>query len=311
VNFSEQPPSKQWAALKYRGEKFAEVWFKPKGEPIALMFRIPEGSFQIPGMGQRLTPENLLKAVGIAMEEVESWRHGGASPSAMDVASSEPEQPLPPPPPDLTHLTLYVRLKPPPQAVAPVECGEPESPEARWQDLEGRWKAVLDLEGSMDTLRISMEALRAEMEASTTKTLTTEEKVHAFNADVAQWNKGKTRVIYALPKMRDYIHRATWAVGTPEKKKLEEIYKNHIQPRVPFPEMDQVGKQLDDLLKDRQNLAAHGTLVYQECKRIFEDLQRALRTLQTNAAANTARKQRATREGGKFFKHIRKWSGAE
>src|ERR1700722_3528925 len=79
VNFSEQPPSKQWAALKYRGEKFAEVWFKPEGEPFAVTFRIPRESFQIPGLAHLLTTENLLKAVAIATEEVESWRHGDDS----------------------------------------------------------------------------------------------------------------------------------------------------------------------------------------------------------------------------------------
>src|SRR5205085_2962472 len=63
VNFSEQPPSTEWAALKYRGEKIAEVWFKPEGEPFVLAFRIPQKSFQIPEMGQLLTTENLLKAV--------------------------------------------------------------------------------------------------------------------------------------------------------------------------------------------------------------------------------------------------------
>src|SRR5262245_60670558 len=73
VNFSERPPSKQWAALKYRGDTFAEVWFKPEGEPFALTFRIPGESFQLPDMGQLLTTENLLKAVGIAAEDVESW----------------------------------------------------------------------------------------------------------------------------------------------------------------------------------------------------------------------------------------------
>src|SRR5262249_39538327 len=70
VNFVEQPPSKQWAALKYRGDKFAEVWFKPEGKPFALTFRIPRESFHVPGVGQRLTTENLLKAVGIATGEV-------------------------------------------------------------------------------------------------------------------------------------------------------------------------------------------------------------------------------------------------
>src|SRR5437588_5602688 len=84
VNFSEQPPSKQWAALKYRGETIAEVWFKPEGQPFSLTFRIPQSSFHIPGVGQRLTTENLLKAVGIAPDEVESWRHEGASHSDMN-----------------------------------------------------------------------------------------------------------------------------------------------------------------------------------------------------------------------------------
>src|SRR4030088_1544339 len=94
VNFSERPPSKQWAALKYRGEKFAEVWFKPEGEPCALTFRIPQKSFQIPDMGQRLTTENLLKAVGLATDEVASWRHDGASPAGMNGPNSELGQPL-------------------------------------------------------------------------------------------------------------------------------------------------------------------------------------------------------------------------
>jgi hypothetical protein len=104
MNFSEQPPSKQWAALKYGGETFAEVWFKPEGEPFALTFRFPQRSFQIPGMAQLLTTENLLKAVGIATEEVESWRCEGASHSGMRGSNSELGCPLPPPPQVVTHL---------------------------------------------------------------------------------------------------------------------------------------------------------------------------------------------------------------
>src|SRR5262245_51919482 len=184
----------------------------------------------------------------------------------MSGPNSELSHPLPPPPQDVTHLNLYVSLKPPPQAVAPNEGCEPEIPEAKWQDLEARWNAILGVEASIDTLRISMEALRAEMEAASRKTLTADEKVHALNADVAQWNKAKSRVLYALPKVREFIHRATWAPGTPERKKLEELFKNHIRPRIPFPQMDQVAEQLESLLKDRQVLSAHGVSVYQECK---------------------------------------------
>ncbi len=298
MNFSEQPPSKQWAALKYKGATFAEVWFKPEGEPDALTFRIPGKSFQAPGVGQLLTAENLLRAVGVSAEEVESCRHEGDSPSGEETPGPDLRRPLPPPPPDATHLTLHVRVKPP-RPAAPDEGGESEVPEAKWQDLEARWKSILGLEASMETLRISMEALRAEMEATSRRTLTAEERVHALNADVAQWNKAKSRVIYALPKAREFIHRATWAAGTPERKSLEEVYKDHIRPRVPFPQMDRASEQLENLLKDRQVLSAHGVSVYQECKGIIAELQRALTMLQSNAASNAIKKRSTSGARGK------------
>ncbi len=301
MNFSEQPPSKEWAALKYRGEKIAEVWFKPEGEPFALTFRIPQKSFQLPDMAQLLTTENLLRAVGIANEEVESWHHGGISPSGMDGSHAELGHPLPPLPQDVTHFNIDMPLKPPAQVVAGNDSDEPEIPTVKWQELQARWNAILGLEATLETLRISMEGLRAEMEASSNKTLTAEEKLHALNADVAQCNQAKSRVIYALPKVRDFIHRCIWAKGTPERKILEELFKNDIQPIVPLAQLDKVHKQLDHLLKDRQVLSAQGVTVYQECKKLSAGVQGALRTLQSNAAANARKNRDDMRKKGKFF----------
>ena len=302
MSFAEQPPSKQWAALKYRGEILAEVWFKPEGEPCALTFRIPEKSFRIPGVGERLTPENLLKAVAVATEEVESWRHGNVSHFGKDGSDPELRQPIPPPAKDDAHTSIFVCLKPTPQVVAPAESGQQEIPQSKWQDLEARWKAILGLEATIESLRQRMDGLRAEMDSSSNKTLTTEEKAHALNADVAQWNKAKSRVHHCLPKAREFIHRATWALGMPERKKLDEIFQNHIQPRIPFPEIDKVPDQLENLLKDRQVLSAHGVTVYQECKGISAEIQGALRTLQSNAATREQRKRGATNAKGKSFK---------
>src|SRR5262245_39322312 len=101
-------------------------------------------------MDQRLTTENLLKAVGIATEEVESWRLEGASHSGMNGSTSDLGHPLPPRLQDVTHLDLYVSLKPPSQGGATNESCEPEVPEAKWQALEARWNAILGLEASMD-----------------------------------------------------------------------------------------------------------------------------------------------------------------
>jgi hypothetical protein len=287
--------------LKFRGEKFAAVWFKPEGEPFGLTFRIPQESFQIPGMGPRLTTENLLKAVAIAVEEVESWRHGDVSHSGTNGSKPELTQPLPPPPQDVPHLEIHVSLKPPPQVVASHESSEPETLPTKWQELEGRWKSILGLEGGVESLRLKMEALRAEMESSSKRTLTAEEKVHALTSDVAQWNKTKSRVHYAVPKMREFIHRATWTMAIPERKKLEELFKPDHRPNIPPPQMQEVHEQLDHLLKGLQVLSAQGVTVYQECSRISADIQEALRTVQRNAVERARRKMGETRSRGKSF----------
>ena len=292
MNFSEKPPSKQWAVLKYRGEKFAEVWFKPESEPFGLAFRIPKESFQIPGMGEQLTLGNLLTAVGIVPQEVESWRHGDVSHSGMHESNPHLGHPLPPPPQHLTHLDICVRLTPTPEAVARNDSTEPEISSPKWQDIETRWKDILGLEAAMETLRISMEGLLAEMENLAKKPLTIEEKTYAPRADVAQWNKSKNRVHNAVPKMKDFIHRSVWAMGSPERKRLEELNKDYIQPHVPFPQFEEVMTQLEQLRKDRQVLSAHGKTVYQECRGISAELQGALRSLQNNTA-NAKRKKGA------------------
>ena len=284
MNFSEQPPSKHWAALKFRGEEFAGVWFKPETDPFALTFRIPQKSFQIPGIGQLLTTENLLKSVGLTSQEIESWRVGETSHAGMDGANSELAQLLLPPAPEVEHLDIRITLKGAPQPAASTETAGPEISLSKWQDLEARWKAILGLESTMESLRQRMDTLRADMEASWNKALTPEEKGNALNTDVAQWAKAKARVHHAVPKAKEYIHRVTWLLGVPERKKLEEIYKNHIHPHISFPEIDKVPEQLDNLLKDRQVLSAHGVTVYQECQGISGEIKAALRTLQINAA---------------------------
>jgi hypothetical protein len=235
--------------------------------------------------------------VAIAPEEVESWRHGEVAHSGMHGTNPLFKNSLSPPPQHETHLEFCVRLKPPPETVADSDSRELAISSAKWQDLETRWKTILSLEAAMDTLRISMECLLIEMESRWKKPLTMEEKTYAPRADVAQWNKAKNRVHNAVPKMKDFIHRSIWSMGSPERKRLEELYNGHIQPRIPFPKIDEVLKQLDELRKDRLVLSAHGKTVYQECRGIAAELQGALRTIQYNAQ----KKKGASGSKGRYF----------
>jgi hypothetical protein len=301
VNSSEQVPSDEWAAVEHLWEDIAEAWFKPEGEGSTFMFRIPRNRFRTADASRRVTIETLLEAASISKDEVESWRLEDASHSGVGGANPELSDPLPLPPPDATHLTVYVHLKPPTQAADRDEGRGQAIPLEKWQALEACWKGILGLEASIETSRLGMDGLQAEMEAAFKKTLTVEEKLHALQADVAQWNKAKNRIHYALPKVREFIHRATFALAVPERKRLEEIFRNHIEPRIPLPEMDKVREQLEHFQKDRQVLFAQGNSVHQECRGITGEIQRALSTLQRNAADRARQKRSDKRQKGKHF----------
>ena len=174
------------------------------------------------------------------------------------------------------------------------ESNEPEVGSAKWQELEPRWKAIVGLEATIDTSRMNMEGLRAEMEASLKRGLTGEEKLNALAVDVVEWTKAKSRLHFALPKAKEFIHRAIWAKGTPERKKLDEFFNNPIGPHIPLSEINQVLEELEIWRKELQLLSAHGVTVSQECKTVSAGIQAALRRLQSNAAARPSRKKGAT-----------------
>ena len=100
--------------------------------------------------------------------------------------------------------------------------------------------------------------------------------------------------------MRDFIHRAIWALGSPERKRLGGLYKEHIEPQIPFPQMNEILQQLEDLQKDRQILSGLGKSVYQESRGIAADIHGAVSTLQNNAKAQ--RIKLANTSKSRFFK---------
>jgi hypothetical protein len=182
-----------------------------------------------------------------------------------------------------------------------VDLIDQDIPPDKWQALDAVWKTVMGLEAAIDSLRMSMDGLRIELEAAFRKQLNVDEKVHALQSDVLNWNKAKNRVHYALPKVREFIHRATWATAAAERKRLEEVVKNHIEPRVPFAEVDHTREQMEHLQKDRQVLFAQGNSVNQECRAILGEIQRAIMLLQRNALDRQRAKRSAGRDKGKHL----------
>lgn len=178
-----------------------------------------------------------------------------------------------------------------PDALPP---GETDISPEQWQGLDALWKSILGLEASIDGYRLGMSGQLSAMEAEFRRTLTAEVKQHASQADLGQWNAAKSRLHYALPKAREFVHRATWAATMPERKQAEELVRVLIEPRDPRLDVGVAREDLQHLLKARQVLLAQGTAVSQECRSLTAEAQRTLNTLQRNAA-DAARKKRGTK----------------
>ena len=300
MSFTERVPSTDWTTLTYMGEEIAEAWHMPEGGGFTVVFLVPRERLEPGGPGMSI--ETLLAAADIAKDGVDAWRLGDDSRSGAGGDDPGLGLPLPPPPePDDAHLTVYVQLKPPAPAEAIDEGEIEEISLEKWQALDALWSTVLGLESSIDNTRLGMDGLRAEMDAAFKRPLAVEEKLNALQADVANWTKAKSRVHHALPKVREFIHRATWAQTVSERKLLEEIVKDRVKPRVPFAGVDRVRERLEHLQKDRQVLLATGNAVQQECRAILGEIQRAAGALQRNAAERARQKRSAGREKGKHF----------
>jgi hypothetical protein len=167
----------------------------------------------------------------------------------------------------------------------------------KWQEPESRWKTILGLEASIDDLRARIERLCAELEASSRRTLTTEEKLHAVAADVSEWTKAKSRIQIGLPKAKDFILRARWAKGTPERRHLGDFFKTAPGVSVSV----QIEQALDVLRKTSQLLYAQGVAVSYECKSVSADVRGALTKLQNHSATRRAQKMLANHTTRKWI----------
>lgn len=300
MSVAEQGISSDWTTLTHEGEAIAEAWSMPDGGRVVLVFlvsrnvlagRASDGHLSNPSLARSanktefrpVTIETLLNASQVSKDDVESWRLGDGS----DATRIELDHPLPPPPADDDQLTVYVTLKSP---VAADSEGWVVTSE-QWQAIEALWKTILGLEAAIDASRLGMDGLRSEMESSLKKQLSVDEKTNALQNDVSQWSKAKTRIQHALPKMREFVHRATFALAAPERKRFDDIVKNHLEPRIPYPEVHRLREQLEHLQKDRQILLAQGNAVSHECRGILSEVQRAFSSLQRNAANRAANKR--------------------
>jgi hypothetical protein len=278
----------EWSPLDHLLDEIADAWYRPEGERSLFRFRVARER-----LAESVTIERLLAAASIPVEEFESCRIGDDFHNDLSMSLNPID--------GEAFCEIEVATKPRSDDEIVVESESGEITADVWHALETAWKSIATLESTIDGLRLSMGGLASEMDSAFKRPLSTEDKLHALQADMAQWSKAKSRITYSLPKVREFVHRATWAAAAEDRRQLAAIAKQHIEPRVPFANPNETRRKLELLLKDRQVLLAQGNAVNQECRSILSEVQRAASTLQRNASERAKNKRRGGWEKGKHL----------
>ena len=251
TDFAGRPPSESWETfpLPDSTQHYVWVWFQPPSVPQGLVLRIPDETFAGYPHRDQLTMRKLLQAAGVEPGSVSMWSLYGAPYEWLNGASVSLDQALPAPAtgadPDIVVCVGAARAEAVQHAGAPASAGEGSLSQV-FGRIEADWKASLELEKKLTKLRKQL-LLMLNRVNSLNRDLTPEESAHSDRLQKKAWQDARRwlrDVATRLSRyMREYDVGDTSSAG--KKNWFEQTYKQHIVPRRPLDDIEQVQREFE------------------------------------------------------------------
>lgn len=268
MKFSERPPSTCWEQVPLSplaGSLWC--WFSPVGNLHEVLVQIPPETFQQLGMSPSL--QQVLQALGISEEELEAWVVNGSFIPSQAQTLPWLQQPLP-----ILQSPLLIRVRgsspgvfaaaaSPRSVPQPARESASGNLEQLYQQIEGDWLAVEQIEGNMQQLRKQLNALAGRLK-SLNRDLSTDEFQAADSQDKRDWQDIRRWLRDAAAgvsrSMREFDVGDLSAAGG--RGRFEELYRTVLVPRAG-------GANL-------QGIAAEFELYRKLCQNQFQKMQAAV-----------------------------------
>ncbi len=306
VSFADRQPSVSWEPAIIPGVPSCPVWvwFKPYAAPQDIVFQIPDDAFGV--YGGVLTPRRLLASVGLDAAQADSWTVQGVTYDAQGWASSLLDQPLPLPGPAGVAVHMPAPATTPVQAapsgtvplavpVSPVVQVPPAASGGSLNTLEAidaDWQSIVQIERQLDAVRRQLGGIQGTLQ-SLNRDLDSDERLFADNHDKKEWQDTRRWLREALAHVSKYIraHDIGVTSSAGSRRRFEQIYREFIEPRRPFPGMEAEQLAFEQHRKTTQNLLVQMQTTYASAAR--DGVQRAQSVL--NRIAAKVRAARAKR----------------
>ncbi len=269
-------PSVNWEPIPFdaSGQLVAWVWFRPAAVPTGMMFVLPPTLFADANLAARLSVRQLVAATGLDPSQILGWTVGRLNFDAVGGTSPLLDQLLPPPPAD-ANLDLSVWMVPVPQpgwpapppvgAAYPAAMGQmayaPSGGSAEDAQLLGAiescWNSVLQIEVRVATLRKDLGTAISRLN-SLNRDLSSDERRTCDSKDLQEWADARRWLRDSISVMSRSVKEIDVGTtsGAGRRHRFEEMYRDHVVPRIPFPGLQQAVNEIETYRKILQSVVA-------------------------------------------------------
>lgn len=281
MDFAKRPPSVNWEAVPVPECPPCVIWtwFKPQSAPFDVAVQIPPETHA--ACGPSLSMRRLLALIGLRVELVESWTVQGATFPVQQGANPLLDQPLPAAGP-WGDPGISVRVSPtmqqtpmPPAtqvpaqmtATAPMAAGDDHALRALGA-YGSDWQALLTLETQLASVRKQLGAIQGQLQ-SLNRDLNPDEILVASSQDRKDWQDARRWLRDNLSVVSRWIrdHDIGMVSAAGNRNRFEQIYREHVVPKIPFPGLDAVLFDFEQHRKTAQNLLIQMQSAYQNASR--------------------------------------------
>lgn len=305
---TQRNPSASWEPLPLdpTGQAVVWVWFRPATAPDGIVFSVPAQLFGSPIVSQRLTVRQLLATAAIE-SPIAYFIIGGQSFDAAGGTSPMLDSVLAPAAGgnnlDVTVMTVPMMPMAWPQAVTPgpdyaaqqaqtaAYAPSGSGVDAQLLDaMDSVWNGVVQLEVRVSSLRKDLGGAVARI-SSLNRDLTSHERLACDSKDLAEWSDARRWLRDSLSVLQRAIKEIDVGTtsGAGKRNRFEEIYQNHVVPRIPLPGLMQVVNEFESYRKILQGVVASSQAALSKAGRDAES--RANSVLQRIGTKVRARKK--------------------
>uniref|UniRef100_A0A7C2K1V9 Uncharacterized protein n=1 Tax=Schlesneria paludicola TaxID=360056 RepID=A0A7C2K1V9_9PLAN len=267
MSFALRPPSSAWEPVPLAADRPVSVWgwFKPPHAPHTVAIHVPDEIWQSPDAAACLTVRRLAAATGV--DHLTGWTVYGQSCQLDERTAAYLDAPLPRPPhgadPQIVLWSASVAAAvPQPIMAAPAmpyagggDLAPGENPGPLFDTMAYYWSSIQQIEMELRRTRMQLEQALSRL-SSLNRELNTDEALAADNQDKKDWQEARRWLRDCAAPLSRSVKEIDVGIisGAGQRHRFEEIFRQYVQPRIPFPGMKQAAVDFEMHNKSAKNV---------------------------------------------------------